>query len=145
MLWNLAPLRGLATWYGPPLFNDGDIMRNGEALSLSAHTVAVDASHLDWLNMNAIVLTECGGVHFVHVTDTGLLYEAGYFRLGISRFTKQLRYWPVIEGTPVLTDTIEWQEDATYKVVADFPQQFFLDEIACDGDETLKVRMYIYE
>lgn len=143
LLWNLAPLQGIATWYGPPLFNDGDIMRNGGALSLSAHTVAVDASHLDWLNMDAVVLTKCGGVHIVRVTDTGPLYKAGRFRLGISRFTQQLRYWPVVEGTPVLTDTIEWKQDATHKVVADFPRQFFLDKIACDGNETLEVRMYI--
>lgn len=139
LLWSFAPLSGLATWY-----QGGDIMRNGEPLDLAAPTVSVDASHIDWLGKTAVVLTECGGVHFVTVTDTGYLYKTGRYRLGISKFTQQLRYWPVMdEATPVLTDTIEWQEEETYKVVADFPRQFFSDEIACNGNETLKVRIFI--
>ena len=137
-LWRLAPLVGLATWY-----DSGAIMRNGEPLDLSAPTVSVDASHVDWLGRTAIVLTECGGVHFVTMTDTGNLYKAGRFRLGVSKFTKQLRYWPVLEATPVLTGTVEWKEDITHKIVADFPRQFFLNRIACNGSETLKVRILV--
>ena len=136
-LWHLAPLVGLATWY-----DSGDIMRNGEPLDLSASTVSVDASHVDWLGKTAIVLTECG-VHLVTVTDTGNLYKAGRFRLGESRFTKQLRYWPVVDATPVLTNTIEWREEKTHEIVADFPRDFFLDKIACDGDETLEIELWI--
>lgn len=138
VLWHFAPLSGLATWY-----DGGTIMRNGEALQLAAPTVSVDASHIDWLDRTAVILTECGGVHFARITDTGPLYKAGRFRLGISKFTQQRRYWPVVDATPVLTDTIDWQEDTTYKVVADFPRDFFLDKIACDGNETLRVRIYI--
>jgi len=151
LLWNFAPLRGLATWYGPPLFNGGDIMRNGQVLDLSARTVAVDASYVDWLDRKAIVLTECGGVHIVTVTDTGQLYKAGRFRLGISRFTNQLRYWPVVpnaaNSVPVLQDTIDWQGEGaiTHRIVADFPRDFFLDEISCDGNETLEVRIYVWQ
>jgi len=50
-----------------------------------------------------------------------------------------------METTPVLTDTVSWKEDTTHKIVADFPRQFFLDKIACDGNETLKVRIYVWK
>ena len=143
MLWNFAQLQGLATWYGPPQFNEGDIMRNGEGLDLSAPTVAVDASHADWLDRTAVILTKCGGIHFAKITDTGNLYQAGCFRLGMSKATKQLRYWPVWDATPVLTNTIEWKEDKIHRVVADFPRDFFLDRVACDGNETVEARIYV--
>ena len=49
-------LHGLATYYGPPAFCEGDGMRNGEPLRLNAATVAVDASHWPrWANARAVV------------------------------------------------------------------------------------------
>ena len=103
----------------------------------------MDASHVDWLDRNALVLTECGGAHIVRITDTGPLYKAGRFRLGVSRVTKQLRYWPVWDVTPVLTGAVEWREDQVYRVIVDFPRDFYLDEVVCDGDETMKVKLLL--
>ena len=49
-------LYGLATYYGPPAFREGDGMRNGEPLRLDGPTVAVDASHWPgWANARAVV------------------------------------------------------------------------------------------
>lgn len=125
-------------------------MRNGQGLQLAAPIVAVDVSRRDWLDKTAVVLTECGGIYFVRVTDTGYLEstkggEPLRFRLGISRLTKQLRYWPVGDVEPVLADAIEWREDRAYKVVADFPRDFFLDKIVCGGNKTLKVKLLIID
>lgn len=123
-------------------------MRNGQGLQLAAPTVSVDASHTDWLDETVVVLTECGGIHLVRVTDTGYLEKTKNgqplrFRLGISSVTRQLRYWPVWDVEPVLTDAVEWREDKTYKVVADFPRDFFLNEVTCNDDETLKVKLLL--
>lgn len=51
-----SDLRGLATYYGPPAFCEGDGMRNGEPLRLDGPTVAVDTSHWpEWANARAVV------------------------------------------------------------------------------------------
>ncbi len=135
-------------------------MANGQALHLKAHTVAVDVSHKHWLDRWAWVLTECGTVHRVLITDTGYLYErGGWLRLGIQQGRKQ--YWPVLEDAgiegaepvlmkPVADRGIDWLEDRAYRVVADFPSQVFADEIACKVDywgkgDTMKVWVWIGE
>ena len=152
-------LYGLATWYGPPAFRDGDIMRNGEPLDLAGATVAVDTSHWPrWADRSAIVLTECGTLHRVKITDTGRLYEVGgWLRLGVRQ--GRLRYWPVLENagpgdaepvllTPITERDIEWREDAAYRVVADFPMKWYARVAACRVDhwgegDTQKVMIWV--
>ena len=151
-------LVGLSTWYGPPAFMDGDVMANGEPLRLNGATVAVDASRKAWLGRDALVLTECGGLYRVRVTDTGELYEVGgWLRLGVRQ--GQLRYWPVLEGvsiqgsepvllSPVADRGIEWRNGKAYRVVADFPMKFYADNVACRVDayrrgDTQKVMMWV--
>lgn len=153
-------LVGLSTWYGPPAFCQGDHMANGEPLDLDAPTVAVDLSHRNWLGRDAFVLTECGGLHRVRVADTGRLYEVGgWLRLGVRQ--GQLRYWPVLGGVeaegaePVLltsvTDRgIEWRDGDAYRVVADFPRDFYARVAACRVDahgrgDTQRVWLWILD
>lgn len=151
-------LHGLATYYGPPAFCQGDTMANGEPLDLDAPTVAVDVSHRDdWLGLDALVLTECGGLHRVRVTDTGRLYEVGgWLRLGVRG--DQLRYWPVGVETeaepvllsPVLKARIEWMEAGAFQVVADFPQKWYTRVAACQTDayghgDTQQVSLWILD
>ena len=149
-------LYGLATWYGPPAFVRGDLMRDGEPLDLAAPTVAVDDSHWPlWAGARALVLTECGGLHRVRITDTGHLYRAGRARLGVRGGV--LRYWfvdgagpvsgPVL-ASPVLEQATEWLEEGAHRFVADFPRDFFARAIACEVDaygrgETTKVWVWI--
>ena len=146
MLERPPDLVGLATWYGPPGFVEGQTMANGEPLRLHAPTVAVDVSHRDgWLNRTALVLTECGGLHKVRVTDTGYLYRAGLFRLGVRSDCR--RYWWVGEppeedwelaervlDRAVLEPETEWLEGEVYSVVADFPMKYFARVVACKVD-----------
>lgn len=118
-------LIGLGTYYGPPAFSDGALMRNGEALDLSEATMAVDDSQAEWIDRWAVVLTECGGFHRVRITDTGMLEAAGKVRYGVGPLN-QVRYWP--------EDRIDvkWADGAVeLPFVADFPAAFFHDEIAC--------------
>lgn len=153
-------LVGLSTWYGPPAFLDGDAMANGEPLRLDAPTVAVDASREAWLNLDALILTECGGLHRVRITDTGRLYEVGgWLRLGVR--LGQLRYWPVLEGvsvlgaepvllSPVMDRGIKWRGDRAYRVVADFPMQFYVGQVACRVDhwgkgDTQKIMVWVLD
>ena len=146
MLERPPDLAGLGTWYGPPGFVEGQTMANGEPLRLHAPTVAVDVSHRDeWLNKSALVLTGCGGVHKVRITDTGYLYRAGYFRLGVRAGC--LRYWSVSEppeedwelaervlNRAVVQDKTHWLDGDELPVVADFPQWYFAREVACKVD-----------
>jgi hypothetical protein len=154
-------LVGLSTWYGPPAFCDGDAMANGEPLRLDGATVAVDASRKAWLGRDAVVLTECGEIHRVRITDTGYLANAGLFRLGVRG--GQLRYWPVggqpelklelaerVLKTSVVQEEIHWLDGNELPVVADFPMRFYADEVACRVDawgkgDTQKVMMWILE
>lgn len=148
-------LHGMATYYGPPAFRQGDTMANGGRLDLNAPTVAVDVSHRDeWLDRSAVILTECGGLHRVRVTDTGRLYQVGgWFRYGIRG--DQLRYWPVeveseappVLAAPVLEEPTTWLDDYPVRVVADFPQRYFA-AIACKVDtkgngDTMKVWVWV--
>lgn len=121
-------LIGLGTYYGPPAFSDGALMRNGEALDLSEATMAVDDSHAEWMDHWAIVLTECSGLHRVKITDTGLLKAVGKVRYGVGPLN-QARYW-----SEDRTD-VEWA-DGTVEMpfVADFPVTFFHDEVVCTWD-----------
>lgn len=149
-------LHGLATHYGPPAFLDGDVMRNGEPLDLSAPMMAVDDSHWpEWKDAAAWVLTECGTVYRVRVTDTGRLYQiGGWLRLGIRQ--EQLRYWPVQVKTdtePVLLESVvetktEWLDDKPLRVVADFPERFYAKQVACKAGargqgDTMKVWLWV--
>lgn len=153
-------LHGLSTWYGPPAFCQGDTMANGEPLDLDAPTVAVDKSHKNWLGTEALVLTECGGLYRVRVTDTGRLYKVGgWLRLGVCQ--GQLRYWPVLEGisvqgaepvllSPVAERGIEWRGDRAYRVVADFPRDFYARVAACRVDhwgkgDTQRVMVWVLD
>jgi len=153
-------LVGLSTWYGPPAFLDGDTMANGQPLRLDAPTVAVDASRKAWLNREALILTECGGLHRVKIADTGRLYEVGgWLREGVRQ--GQLRYWPVLEGvsvqgsepvllSPVADRGIEWRGGKAYRVVADFPMEFYAGEVACRVDawgkgDTQKVMVWVLD
>lgn len=118
-------LIGLGTYYGPPAFSNGALMRNGEALDLSEATMAVDDSQVEWVDRWAVVLTECGELHRVRVTDTGMLEAAGKVCYGVGPLN-QARYWP--------EDRIDvkWADGAVkLPFVADFPAAFFHDEIAC--------------
>lgn len=153
-------LSGLAIWYGPPAFREGDTMADGRPLRLAGATVAVDVSHHDqWLGRGALVLTECGGLRRVHIADTGKLYRVGRFRLGVR--VGCLRYWPVGEPEvqelemaervlerPVLEPETQWLEGVSWPVVADFPQLYFAREVACRVDawgngDTTKVAIWI--
>lgn len=151
-------LAGLSTWYGPPAFLDGDVTASGEPLRLDGATLAVDVSRRPWLGRDALVLTECGGLHRVRITDTGRLYEVGgWLRLGVRQ--RQLRYWPVLEGvsiqgaepvllSPIADRGIEWRSAKAYRVVADFPMEFYADEVACRVDawgkgDTQKVWIWV--
>lgn len=117
-------LIGLGTYYGPPAFRNGDVMRNGRALDLSAATMAVDTSYAEWMNREAIVLTECDGLHRVCITDTGLLKAAEKVRFGVGPLSCA-RYWHEDR-----TD-IKWADGAiSLPYVADFPVTFFQDEVA---------------
>ena len=153
-------LVGLSTWYGPPAFVNDDTMANGQPLRLDGATVAVDASRKAWLGRDALVLTECGGLHRAHITDTGRLYEVGgWLRLGVRQ--GQLRYWPVLEGlsvqgaepvllSPVADRGIEWRGGKAYRVVADFPMEFYAREVACRVDawgkgDTQKVMVWVLD
>ena len=162
MLERPPDLHGLSTWYGPPGFGDGDIMADGTPLALDGPTVAVDVSHKAWLGRDALVLTECGGVHRVRITDTGHLYRAGLFRLGIRDGI--LCYWPAskpeeqtltlaeqVLKIPVYEPHTEWLQDEAYLVVADFPMKYFARVVACKtdgwgkGDTTRIVGMWVLD
>jgi hypothetical protein len=154
-------LVGLSTYYGPPAFLDGDAMANGQPLRLDAATVAVDASRKAWLNRDALVLTECGEIHRVRITDTGYLARAGLFRLGVRNGL--LRYWPVGEQPepepelaeqvlekPVIEEKTHWLDGDELPVVADFPADFYADEVACRVDawgrgDTQKIWLWLLE
>jgi hypothetical protein len=153
-------LVGLSTWYGPPAFCQGDTMADGMPLDLDAPTVAVDVSRRAWLGREALVLTECGGLHRVRVADTGRLYKVGgWLRLGVRQ--GQLRYWPVLEGvavqgsepvllSPVAGRGIAWREDRAYRVVADFPMKYYSGQVACRVDawgkgDTQRVMVWVLD
>ena len=153
-------LHGLSTWYGPPVFVDGKRMADGTPLDLDAPTVAVDLSHKNWLGWEALVLTKCGGLHRVRVADTGRLYEVGgWLREGVRQ--GQLRYWPVLEGaaaqgsepvllSPVAERGIEWRGDRAYRVVADFPMEYYSEVVACRVDawgkgDTQRVMLWVLD
>jgi hypothetical protein len=138
-------LAGLSTWYGPPAFLDGDEMANGEPLRLGGATLAVDVSRKAWLGREALVLTECGEIYRVRVTDTGRLANAGLLRLGVRG--DRLRYWPVggqperelelaerVLERPVAVEETHWLDGDELPVVADFPMRFYADEVACRVD-----------
>ena len=161
LLFSLAPLQGLATYYGPPAFCQGDIMANGQGLDLWAPTVAVDDSLKHLLNKQVLVVTECGTIHVITVTDTGYFDEwCRLFRKGRKRVGNwvQERYWCILEvesqGVPVISDAlikdeIEWIEDGSWPVVADFPQWYFA-HIACKVDayghgDTMRVGIWLLE
>jgi hypothetical protein len=127
------PLHGLATYYGPT----GELMRNGERLDLSAPTMAVDKSWSHLLGREVVILTSCGGVRLVTVTDTGMLFDAGWMRLGIGPLDT-LRYWPAHR-----TD-VKWTEDREYRFIADFPQEYFDRKLSCN-DTTTKVWIFPVE
>ena len=80
----------------------------------------------------------------MRVTDTGRLYNAGLFRLGVR--DGHLRYWSVskieedwelaervLERSVLEADT-EWLKDIAFPVVADFPEKFFARYVACRVD-----------
>jgi len=151
-------LIGLATSYGPPAFQNGDVMRNGERLDLAAPTVAVNDCRKDrngeclyewdvpywpqWAGKTLLVFVpDCGRFWEVRVTDTGYLTSAGWFRLGIRDGIQH--YWAlesepealelavrVLEEPVVEADTI-WLEEARYRVVVDFPEEFFRQHVSC--------------
>jgi hypothetical protein len=153
-------LVGLSTWYGPPAFLDGDTMANGKPLRLGGATLAVDVSRRAWLDREALVLTECGGLHRARVTDTGYLRGAGLFRLGVRGGV--LRYWPVsfpqeelelaerVLERPVIEEPTHWLDGDELPVVADFPMRFYVDEVACRVDawgrgDTQKIWLWLLE
>lgn len=149
-------LHGLAVYYDPCLrhVSSGDqalcreqpqdLMRNGEPFQLDAPTVSVDRSHWPkWANAEAIVLTECGGLFKVHVTDTGMLKAAERYGYGVheicaSECTRTLRYWPVGTGG------VKWEDDATYPIVADFPMRFFAEHVTCEPDTLATVIVRVW-
>jgi len=139
-------LIGLATWYHPcsHLIHSAErvrcesqmhLMANGEKFDASALTMAVDRSRKDLLERQAIVLTECGRLLRVRLTDTGLLQAAGIFRKGLKRSCSEedcievLRYWP--EGR----DDVLWLSELKYAIVADFPQETFRSLVSCGAGE----------
>jgi len=142
LLFATVHLHGLATYYGPPAFQDGDLMRNGQPLDLSAPTMAVDKSLAHLVGRRAIVLTECGDLAEATITDTGMLAAADKVRFGVGPLDCA-RYWPVDR-----TD-VRWADGAvTMPFVADFVENFFNDEIACSLDaygrgETVVVWIWI--
>ena len=87
------------------------------------------------------------------MTDTGLLYNAGWFRLGVRNGIR--RFWPTrfeeeplelaqrVLEKPVLVDDTLWLDESEYRMVADFPQGFFLDRVACIGDDTVIAGLWI--
>lgn len=137
-------LIGLGTYYGPPAFSNGALMRNGGALDLSEATMAVDASRVGWIEHWAIILTECGEFHRVRITDTGMLEAAGKVRYGVGPLS-QARYW-----SEDRTD-VKWADGAVeLPFVADFPAAFFRGEVACAWDayghgETVALAVWILE
>jgi len=161
LLLTLAPLQGLATYYGPPAFVQGDVMANGRPLDLWGPTVAVDDGLKHLLNERVLVVTECRTMFIVTITDTGhfdeecLLFRKGQRRVGN---WIQERYWCVLEaeskGMPVVSDTLAmedvgWLEDGSWPVVADFPQWYFA-RIACKVDayghgDTMRVGIWPLE
>ena len=145
-------LHGLATWYDPCAHQSqigdyegcrqGDhVMRNGQPFRYDGATVAVDTSHWpEWDGARAMVLTQCGRLVSVEVTDTGLLYAAGEFRLGVGPLST-LRYWPADQE-------IRWLDELVYRVVADFPADTFRERVSCNpsangGAETTVVAVWI--
>lgn len=156
-----VPLRGipdmvgLATHYGPPAFCRGDTMANGEPLDLWGRTVAVDDSMKHLLNSEVYMLTECGQIYEVRVTDTGYLDEhCLLYRWGTKRVAdwKVARYWctqlPQTEGTPVLgfpilEEETEW-EGEEYPLILDLPIGF-RESIPCQKGETMKVAVWLKE
>jgi len=136
---------GLATHYGPPTNCQGDTTSSGRPLNLWGQTAAVDVSLRDTLlNEEIYVLTECGQIYKVLVTDTGRLYKAGWWRLGVRGSVR--RYWHVDEdwGEPVLPYTpipTKWLEDKSYQMVLDFPI-YFRKSIPCKPGKTMKVAVW---
>jgi hypothetical protein len=151
-------LVGLASYYGPPGFCQGDVMRNGEPLDLNAPTMAVNDCRRDesgaclydwdvsywprWANKEAIIyVPDCNRWLFVRVKDTGHLYSAGLHRLGIRGGIKH--YWSLppepqeldlavrVLEKPVIEEETVWLEEETYRYVADFPVQYFRQAVSC--------------
>lgn len=148
---SLPNLHGLATWYDPCVrFGQGDeyqaccqrdnLMRNEQPFRLDAPTVAVDTSHWpEWNGGIAIILTEHGQLCFAEVTDTGMLYAAGWFRWGVDELDT-LRYWPTT------TTNIKWRAQPAYQIVADFPRGTYRGRIARishGGVDTALIRMWV--
>lgn len=149
---NLTPLAerpnlvGLATWYDPCSFyiNRGDKeaceaethrMANGEKFQADASTVAVDKSERErWLNHDAILLTECGKLVRVKITDTGLLYAAGEFRHGIKKICSPTECTGVLRFWPTTTTDVLWSSELSYRVVTDFPRDTFKRRVTCEPD-----------
>ena len=128
-------------------------MTNEEPLDLWGQTAAVDDSMRHLLNSEVVVLTECGQVYEVTVTDLGRLDEhCSLFRWGTKRVGDWdvSRYWctkfPKTEGTPVLASPVleeetEW-EGKEYPLILDFPVHF-RESIPCRKGETMKVAVWI--
>lgn len=102
-------------------------MRNEEPFRLDAATMAVDTGYWPaWANREAIVLTECGKLVRVRVTDTGRLASAGAVRFGVGPLN-QARYWPADRVD------VKWSDGAvSFPFVADFPMGFFAEHITCE-------------
>lgn len=140
----LLPLaiHGLATWYGPPANLGGDTMANGGPLRLAAPTVAVDVSRRDLLGRRAVVLTGCGRLRFVEVTDTGRLAAAGPARFGVGPLGSA-HYWPADKAG------VRWADGPELWFVADFPRDYFAGRVACGVDawgrgETTEVWVWFF-
>jgi hypothetical protein len=124
-------------------------MRNGQPLDLSAPTVAVNSCRPgdggwcvehwpEWKDRAAIVyVADTGDIFKVRVTDTGYLYAAGRFRLGIRDGVKH--YWSVpaeSDGVapvaPVVESGTTWLSDYSYRIVVDFPEDFFKAQVSAE-------------
>lgn len=129
-------------------------MANGEDLDLWGRTVAVNIEMRHLLNQDIFMLTECGQIYKVRVTDTGdldkycLLYRWGMRRVGD---WKVARYWctklpevgkPVL-ASPILEEETEW-EGGEYPMILDLPVHF-RESIPCQQDETMKVAVWLKE
>jgi len=92
------------------------------------------------------------------VADSGYLYSAGLWRLGVKGGV--LRYWPAsfevgklelakrVLVKPVVADDTVWLDDRLLRIVADFPSEFYRDEVACSpnapgGPDTEEVWLWL--
>jgi hypothetical protein len=130
-------------------------MANGEPLDLWGRTAAVDDSMKHLLGQDVYMLTECGQIYKVRVTDTGHLDEGCLlYRWGVQRAAdwNVARYWctklpktegiPVL-GSPILEEEMEWEGDE-YPLILDLPAHF-RESIPCQEGETMKVAVWLKE